>query len=280
MDSFHRRARACSVRRIFDHLLIGIDGRHGGHDAIALAKLLASPQAQLTLAHVYGAGLMPGRGAALLLQSEREQSERLLARERAAAAPDAQLVSIANRSVAHGLQQLAGGKRGAPPADPRQAAAGRRADLIVVGRGHHGPLGRALDSDDASDSLSGAPCAVAIAPSGYADRAATLSRLGVGYDGSAESDRAIALMRALAATRAGSTMRALVAGARDPAVLDGIELETMRADPAQALERFSEQLDLLIIGARAGGPIGRLFRDGPAGHLARCAHCPLIVTGR
>ncbi|MGO9753316.1 MAG: universal stress protein [Solirubrobacteraceae bacterium] len=245
--------------------MIGIDGRPGGNDAIALAKLLAAPHAQLTLAQVYGAGLMPGKGAAMLLEREREQSQRLLGRVRSAAALDAQLVSIANRSVARGLQQL---------------AARTPADLIVVGRGHHGLLGRALDSDDASDSLGGAPCAVAIAPSGYAGRAATPVRLGVGYDGSAEGDRAIALMREVAASSAGSTMRALVAAGHAPADGAGIELETVHGDPAQALEQFSERLDLLIIGSRAGGPIGRLSRNGAAAHLARYARCPLIVASR
>jgi hypothetical protein len=64
---------------VFDDILIAVDGRQGGHDAIALAKQLAGEQARLALAHVYGAGLMPGRGAALLLASEREETQRLLA---------------------------------------------------------------------------------------------------------------------------------------------------------------------------------------------------------
>ena len=39
---------------MFKHLLVGIDGRAGGRDAIALAKLLAVSPARMTLAHLDG----------------------------------------------------------------------------------------------------------------------------------------------------------------------------------------------------------------------------------
>lgn len=46
---------------MFNNALIGVDGRQGGRDAIALARQLARPQTALTLAHVYGG--FAGRGA-------------------------------------------------------------------------------------------------------------------------------------------------------------------------------------------------------------------------
>jgi hypothetical protein len=41
---------------MFENIGIGVDGRHGGRDAIALAKRLTAPGASFTLAHVAGRG--------------------------------------------------------------------------------------------------------------------------------------------------------------------------------------------------------------------------------
>jgi hypothetical protein len=41
---------------MFTNVPVGVDGRQGGRDAIALAGRLASPHATITLANVYGAG--------------------------------------------------------------------------------------------------------------------------------------------------------------------------------------------------------------------------------
>ena len=66
---------------MFSRVLVGIDGRQGGRDAIALGKLLAAPNAAITLVHVYGGRTMAGRAAALALPVELEASEQLLAHE-------------------------------------------------------------------------------------------------------------------------------------------------------------------------------------------------------
>lgn len=92
---------------MFNTVLVGVDGRQGGRDAVALAKQLAAPGAALTLAHVYGAGLMPPVGADLLLAEKLKESEKLLERERSRASVDAQLAPYAERSVGHGLHELA-----------------------------------------------------------------------------------------------------------------------------------------------------------------------------
>ena len=56
---------------MFRSILVGVDGRRGGRDAIALAMRLAGPEARITLAHVYGGSWPAGRGAALALAAER-----------------------------------------------------------------------------------------------------------------------------------------------------------------------------------------------------------------
>jgi hypothetical protein len=66
---------------MFRHVIVGVDGRPSGRDAIALARLLVAPQERLALAHVYEwsrvrAASMPFGGA------EREGSLLLAGRDR------------------------------------------------------------------------------------------------------------------------------------------------------------------------------------------------------
>jgi hypothetical protein len=56
---------------VFDNVVIGVDGRSGGRDAIALAKRLAAPDARVTLAHVYGSEGMLGRGGGIVVAAGR-----------------------------------------------------------------------------------------------------------------------------------------------------------------------------------------------------------------
>ena len=51
--------------------------------------------------------------------------------------------------------------------------------------------------DDARAALNGAPCAIAIAPRGYSPPTGGLAVLGVGYDGSVDSEQ-LAVARELA----------------------------------------------------------------------------------
>lgn len=60
-------------------------------------------------------------------------------------------------------------------------------------------LGRVLIGDDTRAALGGAPCAVAIAPAGYGQHAVAMREIGVGYDGSPESEHALGVARKLAA---------------------------------------------------------------------------------
>jgi nucleotide-binding universal stress UspA family protein len=254
---------------VFDDVLIGVDGREGGRDAIALAVRLAAPGAKLVLANVYGSGLMPGRGAALLLASEREQAQGLLERTREESSLDAELFACAERSVGLGLRQL---------------ATSHRNDLLVVGRGHHGLFGRAFHSDDTSAALNGTPCPIAVAPPGFAEQPPELARIGVGYDGSPESQEAMEVALALASRGEDTTVRALTVDGEDlsPPELDpgAIACEAARGQPNEVLQHFSHELDLLIVGARSNGPAGRLFHGSTAKHLARNAGCALLILAR
>ena len=95
-----------------NNVLVGVDGRQGGRDAIALAIWLAGPVARTTLAHVdpietHSSG-----------SDSHADSRRMLSDERVGAAIDAKILVVHDSSAARGLHQL---------------AARRRYDLLVVG---------------------------------------------------------------------------------------------------------------------------------------------------
>ena len=61
-----------------------------------------------------------------------------------------------------------------------------RASLVVIGSSHRGAVGRVFAGTTAERLLHGAPCPVAVAPRGTA-RGEEISRIAVGWDGSAEA---------------------------------------------------------------------------------------------
>jgi nucleotide-binding universal stress UspA family protein len=272
---------------MFTRVLVGVDGEQGGRDAIALAKQLAHPAASVALAHVYGAGLMPGAGAAMLLAAELEESERLLERERRVGAPRARVIPCADHSIGRALHVL---------------VEEHAFDLIVIGASRHGFFGRVLLGNDAIETVNDAPCPVAIAPYGYALNPRPLSSLGVGFDGTSEARQALAAARHIAA-RDGSTIQAVVvvplqsrpyggpAGHRWADIaeqvpeddrrrfddLRDIDAEVRYGNPDEELERFSETLDLLVVGSGKYGPVRRILHDSVSRNLVRHSACPLLV---
>jgi nucleotide-binding universal stress UspA family protein len=275
---------------MFDRIIVGIDGRSGGRDAVALTRDLAGERSEITLAHVYIESQLPARGSPGVFQAgEDRHSRELLEAARADAELDAEIRPVAAHHVGRGLHEL---------------AESYRADLIVVGSTRHGLLGRVTQGDDMRAALNAAPCAVAVAPSGYAERSTVLGEIGVGYNGSPESRHALALARALAAERgarvsvfeAVSLPTRAYADARHPGTetleqeieaarerltaLGGVEAHAAYGDPAEELALYGASVDLLIVGSRGYGPLGRLIHGQTSLRLARNARCPLLVLPR
>jgi len=268
---------------MFKQIVVGVDAGEGGRDAVALARNLLARDGELTLAHIY-----PGVGAGFEA-SERERALDLLERTREEAGLEANLRWRESSSVGRGLHELC-------------EVIG--ADLLVVGSSRRGLLGRVLIGDDTRTALNGAPCAIAIAPACYSQQPVVMREIGVGYNGSPESEHAVAIAREIAA-QCGAKLSAFEAvslptyafvGGPAPvddaleAIVDdartrieelgGVEPHAAYGHAAEELGVYSASLDLLIVGSRGYGPIGRLIHGSTSRQLAHTARCPLMVLPR
>ena len=274
---------------MFKHIVVGVDGREGGRDAVALARLLVAVGGKLTLAYVVARDAHAYRGTGGAPEaSDGGRAEALLEAVRGETGVEAHLRWYGSSSVGRGLHELC-------------EVIG--ADLLVVGSSRRGLLGRVLIGDDTSAALNGAPCAIAIAPSNYSQQPGMTREIGVGYDGSPESEHALSVARTLAVAWA-AKLSALEAvslpsyafvgpGAADNAPqclvedaleriagLGGVEPHAAYGQPAEELALYSASLDLLIVGARGYGPVGRLIHGSTSQQLAHTARCPLLVLTR
>lgn len=276
---------------MFDNVIVGVDGRPNGRDAIALASRLVSPEGKMALVNVHGGALnpvqavTPGRA-----DEEHAASHELLERERAQAEVQAELVSYVASSPGRGLHDV---------------AERRHADLLVVGSCSRGPFGRVLIGDDTRTSLNGAPCAVAIATRGYAEHPLPIATIGVGYDGSPESEFALATARELArrdralvralevvaipnyaftgfgAPALGESIEVMLREANERmAALDGVEGHAVYGLSGEELAAFGDDLQLLVVGSRGYGPMKRLILGSTSDYLQRHARCSLLVLPR
>jgi len=276
---------------MFKNVIVGVDGRSGGRDAIALASNLIDPDGKLALAHVHSGDLRPSHALAPgLVRGEREASHKLLEQERAGADVKAELISIVSMSPGRGLHEQ---------------AEERDADLLVVGSCSHGAFGRAMLGDDTRAALNGAPCAVAIASLGYAEHPTAIIKVGVGYDGSQESKAALAMAQKLAgSTKATVHVLEVVSiptyafsGLIPPAIGESIDVMLQEANgrmkglpnveghavyglTGEELAAFGEQVDILVLGSRGYGPMRRLVLGSTSDYLERHARCPLLVLPR
>lgn len=276
---------------MFENVLVGVDGRANGHDAIVLATRLADPDAKLVLAHVHAGAPDPAHTIAPgLLKDQRKASDELLERERTAAGVSAEIVSVIAPTPGRGLHDQ---------------AEEQGADLLVVGSCERGVFGRAMLGDDTRASLNGAPCAVAVACRGYAGQRDSITTVGVGYDGSPESETALAAARAIAERNAaslramqvvnlptyaftsiippatGESIDALLAETNGQlAELAGVEGRAAYGVVGEELAAFTDELDLLVVGSRGYGPWQRLVLGSTSNHLQRHARCSLLVLPR
>jgi nucleotide-binding universal stress UspA family protein len=276
---------------VFKNVLIGIDAKQNGRDAVALATRLLHEDGKLTFAHVQRAELhgFDPLGPALRA-AQREEMEKLLHSERVAAGVAADVVALFAPTPGRGLHER---------------AEEQGADLIVVGSCSRGLLGRVMLGDDTRDALNGTPCTVAVAARGYARNPVAIDRIGVGYDGSPESMAALATAKDLARETGGEVTALQVVsippvmwtGLMPPLVGESVDIMLEEATgrlrqmpditgravygvPGEELAAFGDELDLLVVGSRNFGPVRRRIVGSTCDYLERHARCSLLTIPR
>jgi nucleotide-binding universal stress UspA family protein len=280
-------------------IVVGFDDSPGAQDAVAFAAALAANTgASLRLASAYPYDDAPSRTNHAYGEYMRQECQ--VALDKAVAAVEGVEVhgqAIPDNSPARALHNLA----------ERTGAA-----LVVVGSTRRGPVGRVVPGSTGERLLHGSPCPVAIVPRGFeSDR--PIQTVGVGFDGSEESDVALVaatqaalrfgaslrVVRIYDATRFGAPALMTVPGqvpfhedyekqqreGLDEAVAAlpaEIHAETVfiAGAPGPELAEQTRWVDLMVVGSRGYGPRAAVLLGGVTHTVIRKAHCPVIVLPR
>jgi len=280
----------------------GVDGYPEGRDAAALGAMLARVTGgELLLVAVHPEPLVvlpPDLGWTAM----RKQAEAGLRQTRDEFAPGGRIVVETDWSVPRALERV---------------VAREHRNLLVMGSSRRGPEGRVRIGKRTRQLLCHFRCALAVAPRGFAavpER--RLSHIGVGYDGSQESQAALTLAASIAGSAGAKLSVRGVVDDRVPGVawpsfgreqlaaiwseLTEPRVESLRAQaqaageatgaevavdvdrgrPADALMRLGEQVDLLVIGSRRWGAATRVLVGSTGEALLHDAGCPVLVVPR
>lgn len=283
-----------------ERIMAGFDGSDQGRDALRLARALSGESARLAVANVYEAeSVFDDPDLAPPETDDKREAET----SRVFAEADRELGSDTYRRL-----EL----WGSPARELNAAAEAEGIDLVVLGSTHLGPVGQVLPGSVGTRMFHGAPCAVAIAPRGYAEREpAEIRTITVGYDGSPESK--IALKSAVAMARelkssvrlvgvlpqfnplvpvpgtvpAGNyqeilreDLRTALAAAAEQA--EGVEVSStlIDGDPLTVLIEQGNDADLMVVGSRGYGPLRCALLGSVSEGLVRGASCPVVVVPR
>lgn len=280
-------------------IIIGYDGTEPSKDALSLGRILAeSLDAQpIVIVAIPWPNYLMGRED-LARALEAEAGPMLDAASEALGGLSPITQAVATRSTAEELSEIA-----------------RREGVtaIVVGSCHRGALGRVALGSVSTSLLHGAPCAVAVAPVGFAEGDHGLEQVAVAFDESPEAWSALeagigmvqqshgqltVLTIADLPTHGYGTASTVVSAAEMQAaehgakqqILDralervpgGVRVEgRLLTGPAAALlAQSSEEFDLMLIGSRGYGPLGRTLLGSVATPLVHSSDCAVIVVPR
>ena len=277
---------------MFSKIVVGYDGSDCSEDALLFARVLGEiGPGSVTAAFVWGyrrSTRISSRTGEFALTIH--DAERTLALLRERLGDEIEVRPVAGLSAREGLQDL---------------AEDEDACLIVVGSTARGRTGRTLPGTTAERLLGGAPCAVALAPFGYRDQAAiAVRRVGAAYGGGEEATAALGVAHAIATEcRAELSVIAVldraalppdqdVVGARRVAEKDLDDALASLGDavcarghlvdgsPVDVLRERTANLDLLVMGSRALGPIRRVVLGSVSHGVLVDALCPVLVVPR
>lgn len=278
-------------------IIVGIDDSAGSRDAVVFATRVAPyVGASVRLVTAFNYSDFPSRASNAAFRE-------ILQKDALALLSAAEAASEGGVSAADAIADPS------PPRALHRLAETLDAALVVVGSTRHGAVGRVVPGSTGERLLHGSPCPVAIVPRGYAD-AGPINSIGVGYDGSDESE--VALAAAVELTiRCGAMLRVIhvfdATRVEAPALMTMPGWENMREDheatqretlahavaalpdslPIESvfakgragdeLSAESELVDLMVVGSRGYGPRAAVLLGGVTHTLIRKAACPVIV---
>jgi nucleotide-binding universal stress UspA family protein len=281
-------------------IVIGYDPEHGGGDALRLGRLFA----EVLAAHPIVFTALPWPRYLMGVEDLQRQVD-VEMRDRFAAIRDE-------------LQDLEVETHAAASPSPSEAlhefAEVEDVSMVVLGSSHRSPVGRTLAGSVGESFMHGAPCAIAIAPHGYAERSqAPLLRIAVAFDGSPEAWSALETAIGVAERCHGQLTVIAVADypsygyaaawsiltvdefkdyeqeekgrllelalGRVPPGL-GHEGRVLTGDAASELAEVSGEFDLMVTGSRAYGPLRSTLLGSTTRKLIRASACPVLVLPR
>jgi nucleotide-binding universal stress UspA family protein len=286
-------------------IVIGFDGTDSGEDALALGMLLARATGDVPLVAVIHPQEYPigvGRVDAEWVAYMRERAEQLLGRARRLLGADAgaEFREVSAPSESRGLHEL---------------AERERAELVVVGSSHRGPLGRTYPGSTGDRLLQGSACPVAVAPRGLREAPPErLAVIAVAFLDTPDAGHALEVAAGLA-ERVGARLRLVsvmprpaevylpVVGRDAEEAFVASSRELFRRALDEALDRVGERVaaeaellegnvvdtlatldrrdaDLLVCGSRGYGPLRRVLLGGVSSRLLRRSALPLLVVPR
>ena len=237
---------------MFDNSLIGLQDVPTGVEGVNLARRLTLPGAQLTLVRVHGGY----RVVASSVSNARGDAERGVAEadlnRTARATGVSGTLAIGATSVGEGYQT---------------AVNQLRADLLVLS---------AAQVLSPTENLVGAlgqlTAPVAITSFYTSGDARAIAHIGVAYDNSPESDRALTVARRVAGAR-GAALTGFQVTARQ-----GMGGNQAASRAAEELAAFANTVDLLVIAPRPTRPLRRLLGPGTIEEIIAASTAPLLVV--
>ena len=289
-----------AVRPTERKLVVGYEPIHNGDDSLKLARLLGEVLAARPIAvtalpwPTYLMGIED-----LQRQLDVEMKERFEVVHDQLRDLEPETRAIASPSAAEALHEL---------------AETEGAQILVLGSSHRGPVGRTLAGSVGESLMHDAPCAIAIAPRGYAtSETERLQRIGVAFDGSPEAWAALETAIGIAEVcHARLTVLAVadyphygyaeswsvlsagtlhdaereekqrlleLAVGRVPNELEH-DSRLLTGDAGRTLCAASGEFDLMVTGSRAYGPLRRTVLGSTTRKLIRSSSCPVLVLPR
>ena len=277
------------------HVLVGYDGSDGAKDAVRLTRTLCRGGA----AEVLLVNVLPYPGplpvAYRLLGYDEAPAWKTYFEEPEAALPG---LTVKHRSYVGGSAAKV----------LNDTAEEEDIDLVVIGSPHRGAIGRTFVGSVAEGLLHGASVAVVAAPRGYRDRVHEgFGRIVVGYDGSHEAR--VALRRGESIARREGVPLHVLSVTTPPVVAPGpfagpmpsvlpdaenlvakavrsvdddvdVRGEALQGSAIPELAEYCGPDDLLMVGSRGYGPLGRTLLGSVSSGLIHTAPCPVLVVPR